>query len=121
MLKRTVANMASGNVVLPEPLAARVRAQAEVACVAAAALATMDPELQGMTLHLLALRDVGVYPGYGSERLLAAVARALKKPITSRPKRHSRGLSEVAEVAELSCLCRRPGFTLAVLEQCMRG
>jgi uncharacterized protein YbaP (TraB family) len=83
MLKRTGANMASGNVLLPDELAARVRAQAEFACVAAAAFATMDPELQGMTLHVLALRDFGVYLGYGSERLLAGVARTLKKPITS--------------------------------------
>src|SRR5712691_11739985 len=69
MRKHTSANMASGNVVLPEALTARVRAQAELACVDAAVLATMDPELQGMMLHLLALRDFGVYPGYGSESL----------------------------------------------------
>ena len=83
MLKRTASNMASGNVVLPEALAARMRAQAELACVAASAFATIIPEMQGVILHLLALRDFGVYPGYGSERLLAGLARALKKPITS--------------------------------------
>ncbi len=68
---------------LPEPLAARVRVEAERACVPLQAFSTMFPEMQITTLDGLASRNDGMYPEYGSELFLSGLAHALHKPVVS--------------------------------------
>jgi hypothetical protein len=59
---------------LPEPLAVRMRAEAEPACFPLPAL--MFPEMQLATLGVLALRSDGICAEYGSEVFLLGFARA---------------------------------------------
>jgi len=78
------AMVASGNdTALPEPLAARMRMEAERACFPLAALNTMIPEMQITTLEFLASRADGIYLDYGSELFLSGLARGLHKPVVS--------------------------------------
>jgi uncharacterized protein YbaP (TraB family) len=74
---------ASNDTSLPEPLARRMRVQAELACIPAEALNGMLPEMQIMTLEILAARVDGFYADYASEAVLAGLARALNKPVVS--------------------------------------
>jgi uncharacterized protein YbaP (TraB family) len=69
--------------VLPEPLAARMRAEAERACFQLPALNAMFPEMQLYTLGVLASRGDGIYADYGSEFFLSGFARGLRKPVIS--------------------------------------
>src|SRR5262249_32397928 len=68
---------------LPEPLSARMRAEAERACFPLPALSAMFPEMQLSTLGLLASRSDGIYAAYGSELFLSGFARGLRKPVLS--------------------------------------
>jgi uncharacterized protein YbaP (TraB family) len=81
---RISAGLAAGNdTPLPEPLAGRMRVQAERACIPAEALNGMLPEMQIMTLEILAARADGLYADYASEAVLSGLARALNKPVVS--------------------------------------
>jgi uncharacterized protein len=69
--------------VLPEPLAVRMRAEAERACFPLPALSAMFPEMQLATLGVLALRGDGIYAEYGSEVFLLGFARGLRGQVVS--------------------------------------
>jgi hypothetical protein len=69
--------------VLPEPLAVRMRAEAERACFPLPALSAMFPQMQLATLGGLALRSDGIYAECGSEVFLSSFARGLRKPVIS--------------------------------------
>lgn len=69
--------------VLPEPLAVRMRAEAERGCFPLPAFKAMFPEMQLATLGVLALRGDGIYAEYGSEVFLLGFARGLRKPVIS--------------------------------------
>jgi uncharacterized protein YbaP (TraB family) len=73
----------SNDTPLPEPLARRMRIQAERACVPPEALNGMLPEMQIMTLEVLASRADGFFVDYASEAVLSGLARALSKPVVS--------------------------------------
>ena len=105
MLKRTVANMASGNVVLPEELPCACARRLNCVC-GRRSVCNDGSSSCKVTLHLLALRDFGVYPGYGSERLLAGVARALKKPITSLETPSCKSMRFAAGMRRKASPCR---------------
>ncbi len=68
---------------LPEALQRRMRAQMDAACIAAETLATLRPEMQAVTLEVMAGRQSGLYADYGIDGVLAGMGRALKKPIRS--------------------------------------
>ena len=68
---------------LPEALQARLAKAFERACVAAESMATLHPVLQASTLTVLEARWLGMDPSYAMEQLLAAQARALKRPVVS--------------------------------------
>ena len=66
-----------------DDVAARLKRQAQAACVDAAALARLNPLLQVMTLSLLAARHEGLDPQYGIDLFLAGFARAAGKSVVS--------------------------------------
>jgi uncharacterized protein YbaP (TraB family) len=68
---------------LPEPLAARVRVEAERACLPMRVLSKMFPEMQVATLMVLASRSDGMYGEYASDVFLSGLARAMHKPVVS--------------------------------------
>ncbi|SRR5579871_378169 len=76
-------SISANDTALPEPLAARVRNEAERACFPLPILNTMFPEMQLITLGVLASRGNGMYPEYGSEPFLSRFARGLRKPVVS--------------------------------------
>jgi uncharacterized protein YbaP (TraB family) len=67
---------------LPPPLAGRLQQQAAAFC-AGTELAALRPEMQAMTLGVLAARRVGLEPGYGIDGFLAGLGRQLRKPVLS--------------------------------------
>jgi hypothetical protein len=79
---------------LPQPLAARIRAEAERACLLSPAFSALFPEVQLATLGDLASRADGIYHNYGSERVLSIFGRWLRKPVVSleTPELHARAL-----------------------------
>ena len=68
---------------LPPALAARLRAQAERACLPMEMLSPMPPELQVTTLAVMAGRADGFDPSYAIDVFLAGLARGLKKSVVS--------------------------------------
>src|SRR6266568_1117208 len=74
---------AASDTALPGPLAARIRVEAERACVPLRVLSTMFPEMQVATLMVLASRSDGMYGEYASDVFLSGLARALHKPVVS--------------------------------------
>jgi uncharacterized protein YbaP (TraB family) len=74
---------AASDTALPEPLAARVRVEAERACVPLRVLSKMFPEMQVATLVVLTSRSDGMYGEYASDVFLSGLARALHKPVVS--------------------------------------
>jgi len=67
---------------LPEPLARRLRAQAEAIC-AGPELAGLKPEMQAVTITVMSGRRAGLEPGYAIDGFLAGFARGLNKPVLS--------------------------------------
>ncbi|CAN5767907.1 hypothetical protein BH11PSE8_BH11PSE8_13150 [soil metagenome] len=74
---------ASSGMVLPEPLARRLRAQMQALCVPPEALASMGPEMQVATLSILAARADGLDPSYGIDIFLAGMGHGAKKSVLS--------------------------------------
>jgi uncharacterized protein YbaP (TraB family) len=72
----------AGAPALPPPLAKRMAAQAQRACVGNA-LARMRPEMQAVTLVALAARTEGLDPAYSIDGYLAGFARGLRVPVVS--------------------------------------
>ncbi|MDE2368611.1 MAG: TraB/GumN family protein [Burkholderiales bacterium] len=68
---------------LPAELQQRLAHALARACIAAAALAGVDPLLQAMTLTLIDARWLGFDAGYAQERLLAAAQRERGRPVTA--------------------------------------
>ncbi|HEV8690563.1 MAG TPA: TraB/GumN family protein [Ideonella sp.] len=67
---------------LPAPLARRLGAQIAAAC-AGHELAALRPEMQAITLTVMAGRRAGLEPGYGIDGFLAGFARQAGKPVLS--------------------------------------
>jgi uncharacterized protein YbaP (TraB family) len=67
---------------LPPTLAERLQQQSVALC-AGAELAAFRPEMQAITLSVLAARRVGLEPGYGVDGYLAGLGRQLRKPVLS--------------------------------------
>ncbi|HJV68908.1 TraB/GumN family protein [Ideonella sp.] len=67
---------------LPEPLARRLRVQAEANC-AGPDLAALKPEMQAVTVTVMVGRRAGLEPGYAIDGFLAGFARGLHKPVLS--------------------------------------
>ncbi len=68
---------------LPEALQRRLEAQMAANCVGPDRLAGLRPEMQAITLDLMAARQFGLYPEYGIDMVVAGVARTTHKPIRS--------------------------------------
>jgi len=68
---------------LPEPLAARLRAQVEAACLAQPLMARLDPTVQLAALTTLAARWEGLDPTFAIDTFLAGRGRALGKIVVS--------------------------------------
>jgi uncharacterized protein YbaP (TraB family) len=77
-----VINAAPGAAPLPAALAERLAQQAAAVC-AGPELAALKPEMQAMTLSLLAARRSGLEPAYGIDGFLAGFARQAQKPVLS--------------------------------------
>ena len=71
-----------GAAALPADIARRLQMQTDLACLGQA-LDGLRPEMQAVTLSVLALRDRGLDPAYGVDAYLAGLARALNKPVLS--------------------------------------
>lgn len=67
---------------LPPALAERLRQQATAAC-AGPELAALKPEMQAISLSVLAARRAGLEPAHGIDTFLAVHARQLGKPVLS--------------------------------------
>jgi len=74
---------ADAGAALPGPLAARLRAQAERACLPPQMLGAMSPEMLALTLSVLAARADGLDPSYAADPFFAGLARGLSKPVVS--------------------------------------
>lgn len=72
----------AGAAPLPPPLAGRLQQQAVALC-AGTELAGLRPEMQAMTLGVLAARRIGLEPGYGIDGFLAGLGRQMRKPVLS--------------------------------------
>ena len=72
-----------GSPALPEALRQRLQAQMAAACVDPATLAALRPEMQAVSVEVLAGRAMGLYPEYGIDMFLAGLARGMKKPVRS--------------------------------------
>lgn len=68
---------------LPAPLATRLGAQLDAACLAEPAMRALAPEVQLAALTTLAARWDGLDPAYAIDAFLAGHARALGKPVVS--------------------------------------
>ena len=68
---------------LPAALGARVRREAERACLPPEAVARLHPVMQGVMLSLVVLRRDGLDSAFGQEIALAGVAREAGLPIVS--------------------------------------
>jgi uncharacterized protein len=70
-----------GSPTLAPALQARLAAQVAAACLAPAALDPLRPEMQAVTVEVMQGRQFGLYPSYGIDEAIAAVAGHLHKPI----------------------------------------
>ena len=70
-----------GSPELGAALAARLRAQMAGACIPAALLEGLRPEMRAVTVEVMAGRRLGLQPDYGIDIFLAQLARQLKKPV----------------------------------------
>lgn len=79
---------------LPAPLRARLERALRGECVDADALAGFAPEMQAVTLLVNAIRRDGLESAFGSEMVLARLARATGKPVMSleTPQEQARAL-----------------------------
>ena len=68
---------------LPPPLSKRVRRQVAAACVPYATLAKLTPEMQIMTLTLLAGRRDGLDAAFGTDVILAGMGHGARKNVVS--------------------------------------
>lgn len=68
---------------LPDPLQQRLAQAVERACLPAAALASLHPVLQALTLTVLDARWLGMDPAWSLEILLAQRARAARRQVVS--------------------------------------
>ena len=74
---------ADADAALPDPLAARLRAQAERACLPPQVLGAMSPEMLALTLSVMAARTDGLDPSYAVDPFFAGLARGMGKPVVS--------------------------------------
>jgi uncharacterized protein YbaP (TraB family) len=72
-----------GTPVLPPALQARLLAQMAAACVPPASLQALRPEMQAISVEVLAGRSLGLYPEYGIDMFLAGLGGGLHKPVRS--------------------------------------
>lgn len=93
---------------LPEPLQQRLVQATERACLPAAALASLHPVLQAITLTVLDARWVGMDPNWSLEMLLAQRAKAAKRHVVSL---------ENVEVQKAALVPDDPTAAQAVIEQ----
>lgn len=68
---------------LPDALEKRLLASMAAACIAPATLAPMRAEMQAVTLEVMQGRGMGLYPEYGIDSNLAALAHAMHMPLRS--------------------------------------
>lgn len=68
---------------LPAALEARLQAQMAAACIPAAALAGLRPEMRAVTLEVMSGRASGLQPAYGVDGFLSGMAHGMKKPVRS--------------------------------------
>jgi len=68
---------------LPEALNQRLRAQLRAACLPENLLSQSAPEMVASTLTVMAARKEGLDPAYAVDGVYAAMARSLKKPVSS--------------------------------------
>jgi hypothetical protein len=96
---------------LPPALAARLQRQIDLACLPAAALASLHPVMQAMTLAVLAGRWDGLDPAWGQEQVLAAMAQATRRRVIGLetpelqiaallPSGHDRALAMVTQLLD---------------------
>jgi len=78
---RRVLMRTSDSPTLAPALQARLAAQIEAACLSPEALAPLRPEMQAVTVEVMQGRQFGLYPTYGIDEAIAAVAGHLHKPI----------------------------------------
>jgi uncharacterized protein len=82
--KRLVAAAGVGrDATLPAVLAARLRAQAMRACLPLQSLAMLSPEMQVITLSVMAGRVDGLDPSYAIDPFFAGLGRGMNKPVVS--------------------------------------
>lgn len=74
---------ADAGATVPEPLAQRVRRQAERACLPPQFLSAMSPEMQVTTLSVMAARADGLDPSYAIDPFFSGLGRGLNKPVVS--------------------------------------
>ncbi len=72
-----------GSPPLPDALQRRLLAQIAAACVDPGNLAPLRPEMQAISVEVLAGRQFGLYPDFGIDMFLAGLGRGMKKPIRS--------------------------------------
>lgn len=72
-----------GSPTLPEALQRRLLAQMAAACVAPETLAELRPEMQAISVEVLAGREFGLYPDYGIDAFLSGLGHALNKTVRS--------------------------------------
>ena len=66
---------------LPPALARRLDAQMALACLAPQDLASLRFEMQAITLDVMQGRQLGLYPDYGIDGMIAQLATRLRKPV----------------------------------------
>jgi uncharacterized protein YbaP (TraB family) len=93
---------------LPEPLAQRLARATERACLPAAALASLHPVLQAITLTVLDARWLGMDPAWSLEMLLAQRAKAARRQVVSL---------ENVELQRAALVPDNPADAQAVVEQ----
>lgn len=93
---------------LPEALAQRLAQATERACLPAAALASLHPVLQAITLTVLDARWVGMDPAWSLEMLLAQRAKAARRQVVSL---------ENVELQRAALVPDNPADAQAVVEQ----
>ena len=72
-----------GTPVLPDALQQRLQARMAAACVPPESVAQMRPEMQAISLEVLEGRQMGLYPDYGIDTVLAGMGHGLKKSVRS--------------------------------------
>jgi uncharacterized protein YbaP (TraB family) len=82
-IRQVLTEGSQSNLALPPALAQRLARQFKLACVDVGLFAKVHPVMQVVTLSVLAARTEGLDAGWGQEMVLAEVAHALKRPITS--------------------------------------